>query len=553
MSQSPITITGFAGAALAPNPRQLPENVGVAILDAEPGHGDLRPMRGPNTVATVSASPQRRTIYRMGRDTPSETLYWLAWPALVSVARGFDGSDPTERTYFSGSGSPKWTDNSIGLASGPPYPQGTRELAVPAPLAPLQVALVTDGTTGTENTNFYVQTFGNDLGWESAPGPISNGVAFKPGAHLSIGATIPMELAPAGNYGITWRRIYRTQADSAGQAEFFFLREVPIGTTSTTDDARGLADLLTTGDWLSPPATGFGLIALWGGMTAMLDGKRILFSEVGAPYAYPDRFNIATLDTPLATAAWEQTLLVLTTGRPVVCQGTGPDSMDDSRLALSQPLASVQSVVSFGHGVAWASNEGLAYAGATGQMVLTEGLVTPRQWKAMRPDTMVAGRYGRFYVCSYDDGAGRRAFMIDPKAPAGMWFLSSGWLAAFYDELANALYVLDGGNIKRFDSNDGPLLTARFVSKRFMQTRPCNFSVAKVVATTYPVTLTITARWFSPEGAEQSHIEVRSVNNDASFPLKSGFLADDWQVEIAAAGSVQAVRLAMDTRDMRGL
>jgi hypothetical protein len=547
----PINLTGFAGANLAEHPRRLPETVGVSIIDAEPGHSDLRGMRAAVTVATVPTSPQRKTIYRLGRDAISDTNYWLSWSTIVHAIRGFDGDDTSERTYFTGSGTPKWTDNIIGLAGGAPYPQGTRELAVPAPANAPQIAMNTDGATGTASTNFYVTTFVNDLGWESAPSPVSAGLLMKPGAIVDIGNTIPLEAAPAGSYGINRRRIYRTQAGTTNAAEFYFLREVTIGTTATTDDARTPGALMEVGGWIPPPADGHGLIALWGGMTAMLAGKRILFSEPNKPYTYPERYDIPVLDTPLATAKWEQNLLVLTTGRPVLCQGTSPESMDDSPLALSQPLASVAGVVPFGHGVCWPSNEGLAYAGASGQANLTLGVLTPRQWKAMVPSTMVAGRYGRLYVCSYNDGSGRKGFMLDPLNPAGIWYLSSGFDACWYDDLADALFVLEGGNVRKFDA--GAQLVAKFISKQFMQTTPRNFSVAKVVATTFPVTLTITARSIDQDGDPRVRTETRTVPNDLAFTLKDGFLADDWQIEVWAPESVQAVRLAMDVRDLKGM
>lgn len=546
-----ITLAGFSGAVLSEHARNLPESVGVSIIDAEPGHADLRSLRAAVTVATVPASPQRLTIYRMGRDAISDTNYWFSWSTIVHAIRGFDGEDTSERTYFTGSGTPKWTNNSIGLAGGAPYPQGTRELAVPAPVAAPQITLTTDGPTGTQSTNFYVTTFVNDLGWESAPSPPSAGLLMKPGAVVAIGDTIPLEAVPAGSYGINRRRIYRTQAGSTNVAEFFFLREVTVGTTSTTDDARALGALMEVAGWIPPPADGFGLIALWGGMTTMLAGKRILFSEPDKPYTYPEKYDITTMDKPLATSKWEQNLLVLTTGRPVLCQGTSPESMDDSPLALSQPLASVAGVVAFGHGVCWPSNEGLAYAGASGQANLTLGMLTPAQWKAMVPSTMVAGRYGRFYVCSYTDGGGRKGFMLDPLAPAGMWHLSAGFDACFYDDLAAVLFVLEGGNVRKFDA--GERLVAKFTSKRFMQTTPRNFSVAKVVATTFPVTLIITARCLDKDGAERVRTETRTVVNDQAFTLKDGFLADDWQIEVRAPESVQAVRLAMDVRDLKGM
>jgi hypothetical protein len=263
----------------------------------------------------------------------------------------------------------------------------------------------------------------------------------------------------------------------------------------------------------------------------------------------------------VATAKWDQNLLVLTTGRPVLIQGQDPAGMSDTPLTLIHPCVSPQSVVAFGHGVVWASNEGLAYAGVSGQMLLTgpsqanpDGVLTARQWRALVPSTMVAGRWGRLYVCSYNAGAGRVGFMFDPLNPGGgIAYLSFGWTACWYDELADQLFILQGADVRKFDA-DAAKLTADFTSKRFMQTKPTNYSCAKVVSNTYPVTLTITARWFDPaDGTARSNVETRTVVSDAAFTLKSGFQADDWQVRIQCAGDVQAARLATDVRKLKGI
>ena len=140
----PITLTGFNGSNQAIDPVELPESVGVFMENAYPGLGDLRPLDGHLTVASVPTSPQRRSIRRMGRSAINDALYWLGWSTFVTATLGF-GSEPNERTYFTGSGSPKWTDTSIALAGGPPYPQATRELAVPAPSTAPVATLNTDG------------------------------------------------------------------------------------------------------------------------------------------------------------------------------------------------------------------------------------------------------------------------------------------------------------------------------------------------------------------------------------------------------------------------
>lgn len=178
--------------------------------------------------------------------------------------------------------------------------------------------------------------------------------------------------------------------------------------------------------------------------------------------------------------------------------------------------------------------------------------MTPRQWKALRPETIVAGRWGRFYVASYNDGTGAKGFMFDPLMPAqGIWCLSAGFDACWYDELADTLYVLEGGNVRKFDGA-GSLLTAKLTSKTFRQAAPRNFGWGKVVATAYPVTVKVTAKWLDKLGVEQSHVDTRIAPNDRPFTLGGGFLAEDWQIEVqSAVGTVQAVRLATELRDFK--
>lgn len=536
----PINFTGFSGSNQAVDPRQLAEAVCTSIVDADPTQpGSLRPLKARSTVATVPTVPQQKTIWRMGRDVLNDANYWLSWSTVVHAMLAF-GTNSTERTFFTGSGTPKWTDTAIGLGSAP-YPQGTRELAVPNPDSAPTLVLNTDGATGTASERFYVETFANDLGWESGPSPVSAALTCKPGAIVDITLTAT---PPAGNYGFTVRRIYRTQSDVTGTADLYFLREVPIGTTTTSDDARALNDLLPTEGFLPPPSDGFALTPLWNSMVAMLSGKTLYICEPGYPYAYPLRNQKSLRNKPVAMATWGENLLVLTSAAPVHFYGTDPQSITDRPPGIPQACRSALGVVSFSHGVVWPSSEGLAYYGDNGQYLVTLGVVRPEQWRAMNPDTMVAGRWGRFYVCSYDSGGGvLKGFMMDPLRPQdGLWSLSSGFDACHYDDLADALYVLEGGNVRKFAA--GAALTATAVSKQFVQPKPVNYGFCKVKATAYPVTVKVYA--------DGVLTDTTAVADSDAFTLSNEFGAEQWQVEVDSANAVQLVRLATDPEHLKG-
>lgn len=524
-----IRWAGFAGENRATNPSLLPDAVGVLSRNQKPGRGDLRPWKAPSTVATVPAG--RGTIYRMGRDVASDANYWLSWPGVVHAVRGFDSADTTERTFYTGDGAPKVTDNTIALAA-TPYPTASRPLGIPAPVSAMTVSTDSGTWTGEDISHVYTYTFVNDWGWESAPAPASAINTRPSDATATLGG---FASPPAGNYNINRVRIYRTQTGASGGTEFFFLREVAIGTTSAQDDNRELGELLPTTDWLTPPEDLSFLTALWNGMLAGISGNSVRFCEAYLPYAWPIAYDVVPPDSkPVALGVFGQSMLVLTTGRPLLVAGSSPDSMDQQPVEFSQACVAPRSAVSMGSGVAWASEDGLCWFGAGGARLLTAGLMMREDWQALNPASIVGRMYEGLYFGSYDDGSGRKGFFIDPAAPQGIFFLDTGYAAAHFDELRDQLYVLDGTAVKKWDA--GAAMTARARSKVFRAPRPLNLSCAEVAADAYPATFRLFA-----DGVLK---HTQTVTGRDPFRLPPGYMATNWQFELEAAGPVLGVAVA---------
>ena len=537
-----IGVVGFGGANRALEAKLLPDTVGVESVNQRPGRGDLRAWKAPSTVATVPSG--RKSIYRLGRDVASDANYWLTWTTVVSAVRGFIANDTSERTYFTGDGVPKVTDNVIGIAT-PPFPTAARTLGVPAPILQPSLTQVTAGT-GTDETRYYVFTYVTDLGEESAPSPVSAAFVCKPGAQITVGNL--GTAAPTGNYGITLKRVYRTQSGVTGETEFFFLREIPIGTSSTTDDGRALGEVLPTTTWLMPPANLKQLHGLHNGMMAGISGRSVRYCEQYKPYAWPLAYETLLADvTPVALGSFEQTLVVLTTGHPYAVNGTSPEAMQETKINLNQACVSETSVQSFGHGVVYASPDGLCYVGTNGPpRVLTAGLMLPEDWRALVPSTIVSGQYGGLYLGFYDDGTGWKGFAIDPVDPVGLFFLETGYPAAFYDRLQDALYVLSGTSVQKW--NAGSAMTTRFRSKVFRTPRPANLGYAEVIATGYPVTLRVWSDSCDPVTNAITMVlrATMTVPNRKFITLPAGYLSDDHQLEleVPSGRAVQGVVLA---------
>lgn len=521
-----ITLSGFRGANRALHPLLLPDAVGVDSRNQNPVRGDLRPLKSPLTVASVPAG--RQTIYRMGRDVARDDLYWLSWTGVVDVVRGGRAGDTTERTYFTGDGVPKWTDNT--LLGGAPYPTAWRALGVPAPLA-APVLAATGGVSLLSETRSYVYTYVNDKAEESAPSPVSLLLTCKPDA----GATLTgLSGAPTG-YGITLIRVYRTQADAGGVAEYFFLREIAANLTTTTDDLRPLAsDVLPSVTWTMPPIDLTGLTGLWNGMMAGISGNAVRFCEAYQPYAWPLAYEVLPPDAkPVALAKFGQSLLVLTTGRPMLVTGGTPDAMDSQPLELAEACISARSVVSFGHGVAWSCPDGLAYFGSGGAKMITAGLMTRDDWQAIKPETIVGGVYEGAYLGFFTVSGVTKGFLIDPLNPTGLYFTDIPGSAVFFDELQDALYVLDGASVKKWDA--GAALTALFKSKLFRSPKPASFACAEIVADSYPVTCT-----FYADGVL---MHTQTAANNKPFRLPP-VVALTWQFELTCTGAVQGLAMA---------
>lgn len=552
-----IRWAGFAGENRALHPKFLRDVVGVVSRNQKPGRGDLRPWAQPATVATVPAG--RNTIYRMGRDVLSETEYWLSWTGRVHAMRGFEATDTSERTYYTGDGEPKVTDNIMALSAAP-YPTTSRPLGIPAPATPPTIV----AGAGAEDpvTHFYVYTYVNDWGWEGPPSPPSLAHERPADAEATISAFAD---PPAGNYQINRIRIYRTQTGSSGATEFFFLREIALGTASTTDDNRDLGEILPTTDWSPPPSDLSRLTPMWNGMAAGISGKSVRMSEPYVTYAWPSAYDVIPPDaTPVALGVFGQALLVLTTGRPLLVTGSGPGSMDQQPIEFAQACVAPDSVASMGSGVVWASSDGLCWFGAGGPRILTAGLLTREDWQAMSPESVVGQSYEGLYIGSYDDGTGRKAFMIDPANPTGLFFLDAGYGTMHFDRLQDQLYVLSGTNVQRWDAGPG-LMTARARSKQWYMLAPESFGAAMVVADSYPVILRVlcpgmsagtvsrlvaaNTRLIAPD-ANTVQYSV-TVNDAEPVALPSGWLTETWQLEVQGQTAVQSVVMAGSIDELR--
>jgi len=316
------------------------------------------------------------------------------------------------------------------------------------------------------------------------------------------------------------------------------LREIASTLTTTTDDNRDLGEVLQTTEWLPPPDDLSWLTGLWNGMMAGISGRAIRFCKEYTFYAWPIAYEILPSNAqPVALATFGQNLVVLTNGNPSIITGGTPDAMDEQPIEFYQACVAPLSAVGMGHGVAWASPDGLAYVGNGGARMLTQGVMTQDDWQALKPETIRGCMYEGRYFGFYNDGVAK-CFILDPANPNGMYFLDFGIDALHVDDLQDALFVLDGINIQKFDA--GVAKTVTFKSKLFHQPKPVpNFGCAQVTGSQTvgnPATFKLYV-----DGVLK---HTQSVTSSNPFRLPGGFHGVDFQVEVSTTSDIQMVAMA---------
>jgi hypothetical protein len=536
--------SNFIGANSQIHPKRLAEGLGVLAQNIRLGFADMRPWNAPATVVTTGGATPLISAYRANRAVVSDTEYWWQWPTDVDVVRTLVATDTTEEVFYTGDGAPKSTDLVIGLPPGP-GPASARTLGIPAPAIIGAVGLLVEGS-GENESRVYVNTFLNDKNRESAPGPARSFVC-KQGSTASLTLLDPV---PSGNHGIDRRRIYV----STDGGDYLLVVEQTATLTSATDNLSRGSVLQTGGDvtkpaWLTPPAELKGLITLWNGMVGGFFGKTAAVCVPGRPWAWPVEYQETVHDDIVGTGVWGQNWVILTTSQPLILRG-GPELFDRQLVDFQQACVAKRSICGLGHGVVWASPNGLCYVGANGARILTEGILSPQQWQALAPTTMIATRFEKWCVVFYNDGT-PKGFMIDPLNPMGIVTLTFGARGVFYDPISDRLYLQNTGNvIQRW--NHGSPLTATFKTNVVRHPFETNPGAALIVADEpESVVFTLWAEVLQSDGSRVwTVIDTRTVTTGEPFTLPGGYLARDFQVQVASTSPIQGVMLAQEIDDL---
>lgn len=414
----------------------------------------------------------------------------------------------------------------------------------------------------------YVFTLVSDWGEEGPPSPPSDVVTVR---KEGGSATVTLTWArPNGYDHITTARLYRTLSGQDG-TQFFFVKDLPLvgGGPSTpvivqfVDDVDPIAlgELMPSTTWTAPVIGMFALVGMPNNFFIAAKGNTLYACVTNQPHAWPDEYR-KTIETEIVGAAvMGQGAVIATSTRPYLVVGSDPASLTMQDLPIDAPCLNPNSIVSIGTGVVYASHDGLALITPAGARVLTQRVFSKQQWANLWTSSMKAEYHdGRYIAMTSNASFPTFSLRIEEAAGDMEYTTYPGLLgeAVAIDTSNDSLCYagLDAGNaFRRLTRFDGGLSLHAYVwtSKVFTLAAPACFAAGKVLASSYPVELQVSAAKIIGNGSSGALTPIHTifVASNAPFRLPSGFVAHDWQVAVGGTAEIQRIELATSIAELR--
>lgn len=429
-------------------------------------------------------------------------------------------------------------------------------------------------TDSDYETRSYVWTIVSDWGEEGPPSPpsdISNVLLIAGVGSATVGLNWNR---PTGMNGINRARLYRTESGTNG-AQFYFVEEFTVtggsnGSAATIKDSLGntvlkdtvpaisLGEELPSATWTAPPVGMFGLTSMPNGFFLGYLGNTVYASEAYEPHAWPNAYTKTCDFNIVGGASYGTSAVIATTGQPYLVTGADPASLTLQKLNLDAPCISAGGIISVGTGIAYPTYEGLAVVSDSAQSIVTQNIMSKAQWLAYWDNSINAEFHENTYFAFSQNGA-KPSFALRFNNSNGSMqlFTLNGMLAsaAAIDSVDDSLYAVTSpagvfDTLSKWDA--GAPQAYNWVSKVFTMPHPVNMGCAQVLASSYPLSITISA---STDGTSNpdtmSTVGVFTVSDSRPFRLPSGFLAREWQVQLSGTTAVQEVFLATSMSELR--
>lgn len=530
-----IQFSEFRGEATGVTPRLIPAGFAQESRNVDVRKRTLRGIRQREATAIDVGISGAKTIYRY-RDE-----LWFAFSNEVNVVKSPIIDDAFSRIYWTGQDAPRMAALDSATQGPPPYPKNSFLLGVPAPIAAPTASGPGDPPPETQPEPIlvnavYVVTLVSNYGEESAPSNPSNIITRYDGGDV----TINLPPGTATGRDIVAMRIYRSEEGGT----FNFVDEVASATAQYTDSVptSQLLTPLVSETWLPPNTAMQGLIDGPSNTLVGFYGNVVAVSEVNLPHAWPIEYRLKVEDDVVGIARSQAGIVVATRGRPYLIVGSTPESMVPVEIETDQACVSKESVVSMGDYVLYASPEGLVAVGQ-GASLVTASLMEREEWRDINPYSIHAYREGDRYVAFYTPKFGPPAsFAFSPER--GFEFFSGYATAAYYDKYEDVLFLAQTNLLEKFDA--GTRSSYRWRSG-IVEVKPgTTFSMAKIIADNYPVTM----RMIAPPFGVQYEVQATSQGLFRLPPAPGGPALREWQIEIESDKEVFSIQVAQSASEI---
>jgi hypothetical protein len=387
----------------------------------------------------------------------------------------------------------------------------------------------------------YVYTYVDKYGHESAPSAPSTIASIPTNATFTVQLSFVAESLPDTNISGAVKRVYRAAFDGSTSA-WQFIADVPLATATWTDTVPfgNEAEALISMDWVQPPAL-VQMVSMGASFVAGFHDNYACYSELRLPHAWPEAYRYPLRSKIVGMKPTQNGMLIATTGKPYWAFGADPSSAVPVELDANYPCLAAKSIVDMGGYVVYATYDGLVAVSGQDVKVITSEYIDRFTWgRDFAPADIVAFAYEGRYVFSI----GSAWWAFDPQDSAGFSTIGNLSVAptalrqAYYDAKRDTTVLLDTLG-KAYDVVSVAGGAFKWVSKTF-ETPPISFSTARVLATQYPQTLTVTA-----DGAAEVYV----AGNSRPFRLKA-VSAELWALTVEGSGRVTDVSLCQSIKEL---
>lgn len=423
------------------------------------------------------------------------------------------------------------------------------------------VTSIISGLPEHAEARVYAFTYVNRFGDESAPGVLNRVIYLTKGDNPTI--TIPYTTGIRQqlmlDYGINGIRLYRSVTNSAGEAQFLFVRQYNLTLTGNNivihDDmpygSPKIGEPLVTMNY-DPPRLGMkGLGVTNAGVGYGYIDRTICLSEPYTLYAFPRFYELSSQHTIMGMGHYDDTIVVATKGNPMLVGGSDPESMSVLSLPLYEGCVSPRSMVNLNHGCMYASDNGLVLVTTNSANLFTEGAISTDDWQRINPSSIHATAYKNGYLFFWSSGSRKGSGYIDlNETRKGVMWFDDYALNTFLNGNLVQMVTRPSGTLSyhsTFNPEFGEPFTGKTLkwkSKTFNLSTPKRMLAGQVLADSYPVGA-ITFRVYANgvllhESAVRDSRPFRVANHSAKY---------DYVIEVESSVPIRELVLGETMRD----